>query len=260
MSTKLEALFVANSAVIGDNLDITSDLTVGGDGIIDGNLVVNTVYGNTLLVHDLRERIHGQGINLTGNVMPMGDRLYNLGNLYSKWESLYVQDATFSGDLTVEANVCITGNLVVSHINPKTEGNIRVTGNLIVDQIVGPQGQVSLSCVQFTEGMATTTDATQTTMLAIDMTGETVCFIESRTVGEEVGGTAVIAFHTAWAFQNNGGVVTSIGTKNQDKWSAVGAAAWSSDMVVSGTNVLLRVTGQAGKTIIWRSCTQRICV
>jgi hypothetical protein len=177
------------------------------------------------------------------------------------------------GELNIDGNVtannvvslndvCIDGNLVVSEITPKEGGNIRMQGNIIVDSIIGPGGKVEISCIQYSQGDVTTTDGTQTTVVTIDMVNDNVCFIESRTVGEEVGGSNdAIAFNTRWAFQNVGGVVSSLSTRNQDKWSSGGGTnAWKEDFNISGTTVTIDVTGQSGKTISWRTCTERICV
>ena len=254
-----------------------------GNVMIPDPLVLDTLCANTVQTAVLEEKVIGEGISVMGDLLPSLDQTYNLGNLDAKWDHIYAQDGTFCGNLVIEGNIegdlnldgsitansvivldelCINGNLLVSTIHPKVGGNIRITGNLIVDNIVGPDGKVEIACVQYSQGDVETTDSTQAEVVTIDMVDDNVCYLDSRTVGEQVGGAnSVIAFQTRHAFRNVGGTVTTVGTRIQNKWaSAGGAAAWDEDFVIVGTTVEVRVTGVNGKTINWRCCVERVCV
>jgi hypothetical protein len=97
----------------------------------------------------------------------------------------------------------------------------------------------------------TTTDGTVTTITTISTSTDITYFINARLAsrrtdaGSESGGYELKA-----SYRNNSGTLTQIGS--DDKLSQEDTNPWNIETSISGTDVLVRVTGQAGKTINWK--------
>lgn len=106
---------------------------------------------------------------------------------------------------------------------------------------------------------ASTTDATVTTLDTFAITASTTYYIDSVITARRTGGTAGTvddgATYTRRAFVTTKlGVVTLV-TAGLTQDAAEDQAAWDCAFAVSGTDILLRVTGAANNNIDWKAFT-----
>ena len=102
-----------------------------------------------------------------------------------------------------------------------------------------------------------TTDATLTTIATIPITASSTTVIEAIVTALQ----STFANGRIWQFilgaRDNGGVSAILGTlqgllNGLLGQGDVGSNAWTADLIISGTNVLIRVTGLVATTINWR--------
>ena len=263
-------------ATITGNLTVSDTLTTQ-DACVTGVLELNEMQAK-----------NDANIMFTGDLLPNIDMIYDIGSTDQKINTVWTNDIVICGEILgnvsvdgeLSANtlvsfgdVCLDGNLQVNTITPKVGGDIRLIGNLFADNIEGPEGTVQIACVQYTQGEVTTTDGTETIALSIDMVDDNVCFIQTQTVGEGSTGQ-VIALRTLYTFKYDAtaNTIIRVGTPSQVKFGDSGTNNWKeiatavngdeikSSSAEDGSVVQIRVAGQAGTTINWRSCTERICV
>jgi len=118
--------------------------------------------------------------------------------------------------------------------------------------------------VKWRQGRVATTDATVTTIDTIATTSNTCIMVDVQVVARRTGGTAgtagdVAAYKRLAAFKNVAGVLTQISTTT-DAGTFESQAGWDCTVVVSGTNILVRVTGAANNNVTWHSTTQVLAV
>ena len=108
------------------------------------------------------------------------------------------------------------------------------------------------------ESSVTTTNATVTTIETVSVaTSTTVVCIEVIIGAVRTDVTSEGAYYKiSGAFLNNAGTVTQIDTTVKVEFES--DATWDADFSISGTNVLVRVTGAAAKTINWDAKTSTI--
>ena len=99
-----------------------------------------------------------------------------------------------------------------------------------------------------------TTDATLTTVETIATATDTSYTLTSRITAVSSAGVMVGSFTIDWAVENDGGVVTlTTGPNYQQNYTAGGIGGIT--LAISGTNMLVRVTGVAATNIRWQSQT-----
>jgi len=108
-----------------------------------------------------------------------------------------------------------------------------------------------------TNGSITTTDATPSTLYTIPTTTDTILFLTVKTIGVKADGDSGIYTLSSRA-KNLSGVVT-LGTPF-NQWDDIesGLTNTSIGVSVSGTDILVRVTGLAATTIKWRGTAEVI--
>ena len=102
-----------------------------------------------------------------------------------------------------------------------------------------------------------TTDATVTTIFTQSTESGTAYLFDIEVVGirtDVAGNTA--AYRRFFKAENIGGSVTipdldQVSTADATHWDHEDDTAWNVTVVVSGTNILIRVTGVAAQTINW---------
>jgi hypothetical protein len=103
----------------------------------------------------------------------------------------------------------------------------------------------------------TTTNATITTLDTISLLTNQIYLIEARVLARRTGGTAGTANDCAsyiivGTFKNSSGTVTQVGATTMVH-SVEDQAAWDCVFTVSGTTVLVQVTGAANNNVAWHS-------
>lgn len=108
------------------------------------------------------------------------------------------------------------------------------------------------------QGRAATTNATVTTLLTIAISASNTYFIEARVVARRTGGAGGTAedgaaYVVRAAYTTIAGVVTAISTVDAE-FTRENQAGWDATLTISGTDVLVRVTGAAQNSVTWH-CT-----
>lgn len=111
------------------------------------------------------------------------------------------------------------------------------------------------------QGDVKTTDATVTTVLTIAIPASTTVHIEVHVTARRTGGAAGTAEDGAGyvidgTYKTVAGVVTLIGALGLG-YTAEDQALWNASLVISGTNVIVQVTGAALNNVSW-VCTARV--
>ena len=94
-----------------------------------------------------------------------------------------------------------------------------------------------------------TTNATVTTIDTVPVSVNKGLLIKAKVIGIKDDFTEKGGFEVQAAYANNAGTVTLQGITNIFKQAQAG---WAVTFVISGTNVLIRVTGAAATNISWK--------
>ena len=141
-------------------------------------------------------------------------------------------------------------------------GGIAFTPGTFVAQIgtvltVGASGRIFVSpsatglSAGVLSGLVTTTNATPTTIATIAMTDSTTVAINVNVAAYSAGATQGGGATGSAAFRcDASGVVHLIGAPQTTAFNE-GSSAWNLSFAISGSSVLLQVTGQASTTIDW---------
>jgi hypothetical protein len=114
---------------------------------------------------------------------------------------------------------------------------------------------------QVYQGRQTTTSATVATVLTITPAASQTTMIEARVIARRTGGTAGTAedaagYNMFGTYKNTAGTVALIGTVLAG-YTAESQAAWNATLVISGSTVIVQVTGALNNNITWH-CTARV--
>lgn len=155
---------------------------------------------------------------------------------------------------------------VQTQINGKQNTGNYITG-LTGDVTASGPGSVAATVAQVagtsvSAATANTTDATVTTLQTIATSSNSILGIEVKVAGLRTGGASGTTNDSAYYVlhgmaKNNSGTVTIstvVSSEFEDQ------SGWDADLVASGTNILVRVTGAAGNNISWRASTQTISI
>jgi len=103
-------LFAGNAAISGNLLvDYINEATPGHGTVVDGVLIKNgniladfiqalTLCANVLLTDVIKPK-HHTSVSVEGNLIPIPDDEYQLGNTTNFWKSIYVNDVIVSGNI-----------------------------------------------------------------------------------------------------------------------------------------------------------------
>lgn len=107
----------------------------------------------------------------------------------------------------------------------------------------------------FAQGRVTTNNATITTVQTIATTTDTTLQIKAEVIGRRTGGTGGTAgdgagYFIVGTFKNIGGTVTQIGTTT-NVHVVEDQAGWGCVFTISGTNILVQITGATNNNVVW---------
>lgn len=110
-----------------------------------------------------------------------------------------------------------------------------------------------------TVATVTTTDATVTALETIATTSDQSYLIRTRVTSRRSdSGSESNGYVLTGLFKNVAGTVTQVNIT--DRLEFEDSSAWNTIFAISGTNILINVTGEASKTIQWKSSTETLSV
>jgi hypothetical protein len=100
-------------------------------------------------------------------------------------------------------------------------------------------------------GTVQTTDATQTTLLALSLEDTSIYWVRAKIVGRDGGGTKrAVYVRTVMAYREGGSATLGAGGV-QDDFTDETTAGWDGTFTVSSNDLRVSVTGEAATTINW---------
>ena len=280
--------YVYQNLIVGDELDVgpvgaildrTPGYLISGNGTqsvvvpvgTDGQvLTADSGSANGLAWQPVADTliVAGAGLSFTGDTLNVGGST----TILALADTLEVNSNAVAGQPLLSAGVVGTGAAYgpldltiatsVTGTLPVIRGGTNTTSyapdNLIVSN---PAGDALIASginpdnlpVQVT---ATTTDATPTTIYTIPTIANTAYTVTGNFLGKSAA--AVANFRIRATFDSNGAnVVTEIGT---DLVYVPLGTTWSADISVSGTNIILTVTGAVATTINWAATVEVLSV
>ncbi|KKL07876.1 hypothetical protein LCGC14_2581620 [marine sediment metagenome] len=106
-----------------------------------------------------------------------------------------------------------------------------------------------------TINVVTTTDDTPTNIATIAIPDDTVVILEARILARrtDLAGRAVYIRNSAIFREAAGGATLEGAVDSPFTRESTGNAPWDATIIMSGNNAIIQVTGQAGKTVNWKS-------
>jgi hypothetical protein len=95
-----------------------------------------------------------------------------------------------------------------------------------------------------------TTDATPTTVATYAPADGTALLVHAQVLGRKSDGSQVAGYELLGVFRRSGASTSQVGSTTVSL-AAEDDPAWDAGFSVSGTDILLQVTGAAGVTIDW---------
>ncbi|GEO08775.1 hypothetical protein [Segetibacter aerophilus] len=111
------------------------------------------------------------------------------------------------------------------------------------------------------QAVVTTTDATPLNIETIAIATGEAGIVEVQCVGVNSAGTATVTGSTIVRYINNAGTIT-LGTASTPLATVTdaGISGATFAVAVSGTNIVVTVTGKASTTVKWRANTRKVSV
>lgn len=195
-----------------------------------------------------------------------GNELLAFTATASAVNELTVTNAVAAGTPTISATGGDT-NIDLALV-AKGSGNITISGLTMpnadgtASQVLGTNGTGSIEFVDvdvMTNNSTTTTTAAATTISTMGTSTGTVYLVQASIVARRTdAGTEGAGFVVKATFRNDSGVLTRIA---EDKVSGKETgSAWDTTVDVSGTNIVVKVTGEASKTINWTASCKTMSV
>lgn len=154
-----------------------------------------------------------------------------------------------SGSITISANATTSSYTIVM---PAAQGS---SGDTLVND---GSGNLSWAAGSGTSGTVNTTNATPATLQTIATATDTSMLLQTKIIARRTGGTSGAADDSAGyiltaLIKNVAGTVTV--NLLQTDYAAEDQVGWDATLTVSGTNVLIQVTGAVNNNVTWKSNT-----
>ena len=150
-----------------------------------------------------------------------------------------------------------TGNnifLVGGSLSTNNTNGITTTGN------AGASTE-TVNLTNRVQGIVTTADATSTTLTSFSL-GATpgVYNFDIQISGYDLTDTAGVGYFISGSVRTTGAAGVLVGTPDKIVNEETATVTCDANLIVSGNNAIVQVTGIAGKTINWRALSQYIFV
>jgi len=107
----------------------------------------------------------------------------------------------------------------------------------------------------------TTTDETESNIYFFGNDDDSVYIVESQIAAVQAGGAERASYYLRGVFyRTGGGNTTQQGATEAVATSIESDGAWDANIDASGTNVRIRVTGDAANSVYWKAITRYIIV
>lgn len=236
-----------NSVVIGGyNNTITTSAAVGS-GIFAGynNLISGGITGNTII----------GGVNNSINAV-VSTIVSSSGSSIGSSASGAAIIGGGSHSVTHNRSVIIGGAGISSAAadtvyvpNLKVNNDTALAGDIIVTGSITATTLTAQDFNQSNSAELSTLNATVQTLKTISTESDTAYQIEANTIGRKSDGSQVISSKILATYKNDSGVLSLVGSQNTISNSDFTTASISMD--ISGTNIRIRITGEAATTISW---------
>jgi len=156
---------------------------------------------------------------------------------------------------------------------PPTANNINVVGgtsvtispsNIVAGITVDGNPGGSTETIILTnrvQGTVTTTDATPTTLTTFDLGAVPGVYnFDIQIAGYDLTDTAGVGYFISGSVRTTGAAAVLVGTPDKIVNEEAATITCDANLIVSGNNAIVQVTGIAAKTINWRSLSQYIFV
>jgi hypothetical protein len=244
-SAEIDASKIANGSVSNAEFQQLSDVNSAVVAVDDEQ----TLTQKTLTAPKIKNSINDDN----------GNELIKLTSIASAVNEIHVTNATSGSypgikasgndtDINLDLAAKGSGNVVISGLKyPNGDGS---TNQVLATNGAGQIGYANVDIIIVDTG--TTTDNTETTIHTMETASDTSYILEAHVIGIRTdSGSETGGFVIKSVFRNNGGTLTKVG---DDKMSAKDSP-WDANCNISGTNVIIAVTGESSKTINWKvSC------
>lgn len=216
-----------NAVIVGGDINLIDDFSensviAGGSASSIGDVSLNGFIGGGQS-HNIEGGNNSAIIGGVGGTVSTGvDRAVILGGsglVATASDTVYIEDLDISGNIV--STVTITDSVTLESINHNWEN------------------------------LTQTTNAATTTVLTIPVGSNIAMMIEANVVGMLTNNTKAISTKIRGTYRNNAGTISLVGTTTSDIKTDLSTAAIT--LVISGTDVLVRVTGEADTAIDWGS-------
>jgi len=174
------------------------------------------------------------------------------------------KQATITGAATTITTSDLTASrAVISNASGKVD--VSATTSTELGYLSGTTSAVQTQLnarLPITTATASTTNATVTTLQTIATSSDTTNGLEVKVVARRTGGTAGAAgdaaFYVLKAMAKNISGTVTLSTVEAVEFED--QSSWDADLVASGTNVLVRITGATNNNISWSATTINVTV
>lgn len=230
---------------------------------------VQDVVGSTLIDSATVNFTYNDGSGeITADVIPSAIDHGSLSGLLDDDHTQYALLAGRSGGQSLKGGSAASENLTISSTDNATKGSILIGAVASVDEAntrlgMGTQSpeqilhlKTSNADFQVKQGSSQTVGAVTSDLITLSIANNSAAFIKAYVIGSDSTLISSAVYERTVRVKNVAGVVTTSITQSDWTDEDTGMSNANAQFVVSGTNLILRVTGVAAKTINWKASFQ----
>lgn len=208
------------------------------------------------------------GDQITADVIQSGIDHGSIGGLADDDHAQYALLAGRTGGQNLRGGSASAENLTISSTSNSTKGSILIGAVAAVDEAntrlgMGTQSpeqilhlKTSNADFQVKQGSSQTVGAVTSDLITLSVANNSAAFIKAYVIGTDSVALGTAVYERTIRVKNVAGVVTTSIVQSDWTNEDTGMSAANAAFVVSGTNLILRVTGVAAKTINWKASFQ----
>lgn len=233
------------------------------------NEAVQDAVGNILVdTSTVNFTYNDAGDQITADVIQSGIDHGSIGGLEDDDHAQYALLAGRTGGQNLRGGSASAENLTISSTSNSTKGSILIGAVAAVDEAntrlgMGTQSpeqilhlKTSNADFQVKQGSSQTVGAVTSDLITLSVANNSAAFIKAYVIGTDSVALGTAVYERTIRVKNVAGVVTTSIVQSDWTNEDTGMSAANAAFVVSGTNLILRVTGVAAKTINWKASFQ----